>query len=75
VAARLDPTAGPPRRRRDHERPVERTPGGRHRAGRPGRRQVAADGALGGTLDDQQIRDVIAFVRSLADPPYAGPPL
>jgi mono/diheme cytochrome c family protein len=27
----------------------------------------------GGTLDDQQIRDVIAFVRTLADPPYEGP--
>ena len=28
----------------------------------------------GGTLDDQEIRDVIAFVRTLADPPYDGPP-
>jgi len=27
----------------------------------------------GGTLDDQQIRDVIAFVRTLANPPYEGP--
>lgn len=26
----------------------------------------------GGTLDDDQIRDVMAFVRSLADPPYTG---
>ncbi|MGH0029085.1 MAG: c-type cytochrome [Myxococcota bacterium] len=26
----------------------------------------------GGTLDDGQITDVIAFVRSLADPPYPG---
>ena len=27
----------------------------------------------GGTLGDDQIRDVIAFVRSLANPPYEGP--
>ena len=27
----------------------------------------------GGSLKDEQIRDVIAFVRSLADPPYDGP--
>jgi mono/diheme cytochrome c family protein len=27
----------------------------------------------GGTLDDARIRDVVAFVRSLADPPYTGP--
>jgi mono/diheme cytochrome c family protein len=27
----------------------------------------------GGALSDAQIRDVVAFVRSLADPPYAGP--
>lgn len=27
-----------------------------------------------GTLDDAQIRDVVAFVRSLAKPPYTGPP-
>ena len=26
----------------------------------------------GGTLDDDQIRDVMAFVRSLAVPPYPG---
>jgi len=25
---------------------------------------------LGGSLSDQQIRNVIAFIRSLADPPY-----
>jgi mono/diheme cytochrome c family protein len=28
----------------------------------------------GGTLDDAQIRDVIAYVRTLAKPPYEGPP-
>jgi mono/diheme cytochrome c family protein len=27
----------------------------------------------GGTLTDAQIRDVVAFVRSLAQPPYTGP--
>lgn len=27
----------------------------------------------GGTLSDEQIRDVIAFVRTLAKPPYTGP--
>jgi mono/diheme cytochrome c family protein len=27
----------------------------------------------GGALSDDQIRDVVAFVRSLADPPYTGP--
>jgi mono/diheme cytochrome c family protein len=27
----------------------------------------------GGSLDDQQIRDVVAFTRSLAKPPYEGP--
>jgi mono/diheme cytochrome c family protein len=27
----------------------------------------------GGALSDAQIRDVVAYVRSLADPPYAGP--
>jgi mono/diheme cytochrome c family protein len=27
----------------------------------------------GGALSDDQIRDVIAYVRSLADPPYTGP--
>jgi mono/diheme cytochrome c family protein len=27
----------------------------------------------GGALSDAQIRDVVAFVRSLADPPYTGP--
>jgi len=27
----------------------------------------------GGALSDDQIRDVVAFVRSLADPPYSGP--
>lgn len=27
----------------------------------------------GGALSDDQIRDVIAFVRTLADPPYSGP--
>jgi mono/diheme cytochrome c family protein len=27
----------------------------------------------GGTLSDAQIWDVVAFVRSLADPPYTGP--
>jgi len=26
----------------------------------------------GGTLDDAQVQDVIAFIRSLADPPYPG---
>jgi cytochrome c oxidase cbb3-type subunit 3 len=26
----------------------------------------------GGTLGDQQIHDLVAFVRSLADPPYPG---
>ena len=26
----------------------------------------------GGTLSDEQIRDVVAFVRSLAEPPYPG---
>jgi cytochrome c553 len=25
---------------------------------------------VGGSLSDQQIRNVIAFIRSLADPPY-----
>ena len=24
----------------------------------------------GGTLNDEQIEDVVAFIRSLADPPY-----
>ena len=27
----------------------------------------------GGALNDDQIKDVIAFIRSLASPPYAGP--
>jgi mono/diheme cytochrome c family protein len=27
----------------------------------------------GGALSDDQIRDVVAFVRSLAEPPYTGP--
>jgi mono/diheme cytochrome c family protein len=27
----------------------------------------------GGALSDAQIRDVVAYVRSLADPPYTGP--
>jgi mono/diheme cytochrome c family protein len=27
----------------------------------------------GGALSDAQIRDVVAFVRSLAEPPYSGP--
>jgi mono/diheme cytochrome c family protein len=27
----------------------------------------------GGALSDDQIRDVVAFVRTLADPPYSGP--
>ena len=27
----------------------------------------------GGSLSQEQIRDVVAFVRSLADPPYEGP--
>jgi mono/diheme cytochrome c family protein len=27
----------------------------------------------GGALNDAQIRDVVAYVRSLADPPYTGP--
>ena len=27
----------------------------------------------GGALDDQQIRDVVAYTRSLANPPYEGP--
>ena len=29
--------------------------------------------ALGGSLSDEQIRDVVAFVRTLAEPPYTGP--
>lgn len=29
--------------------------------------------AWGGTLTDAQIRDVIAFIRTLADPPYSPP--
>ncbi len=29
--------------------------------------------AWGATLKDEQIRDVVAYVRSLADPPYEGP--
>jgi mono/diheme cytochrome c family protein len=27
----------------------------------------------GGALSDDQIRDVVAFIRTLADPPYTGP--
>lgn len=27
----------------------------------------------GGALNEDQLKDVIAFIRSLADPPYAGP--
>jgi mono/diheme cytochrome c family protein len=27
----------------------------------------------GGALSDDQIRDVVAYVRSLAHPPYTGP--
>ena len=27
----------------------------------------------GGTLSDDDIRDVIAFIRTLADPPYRAP--
>ena len=27
----------------------------------------------GSLLDEKQIRDVVAFTRSLADPPYTGP--
>jgi mono/diheme cytochrome c family protein len=27
----------------------------------------------GGALSDAQIRDVVAYVRSLAEPPYTGP--
>jgi mono/diheme cytochrome c family protein len=27
----------------------------------------------GGTLSDDGVRDVIAFIRTLADPPYAPP--
>ena len=29
--------------------------------------------AWGGTLSPQQIQDVVAFIRTLADPPYAAP--
>ena len=29
--------------------------------------------AWGGSLTDAQIRDVIAFIRTLADPPYSPP--
>jgi mono/diheme cytochrome c family protein len=30
--------------------------------------------AWGGSLSDAQIRDVVAFIRTLADPPYQPPP-
>ena len=31
-------------------------------------------GAWGGSLSDAQIRDVVAYIRSLADPPYSAGP-
>jgi mono/diheme cytochrome c family protein len=36
-----------------------------------GKSQLMA--AWGGALTDAQIRDVIAFIRTLADPPYTPP--
>jgi mono/diheme cytochrome c family protein len=27
----------------------------------------------GGHLQDKQLRDIVAYVRSIADPPYKGP--
>jgi cytochrome c oxidase cbb3-type subunit 3 len=67
--------ARPPRRSR-RSRPITRTNEDLYKAIKEGGAGVGKSNlmpAWGATLKDEQISDVVAYVRSLATPPYEGP--